>query len=294
MTGMIVHDLKNPLNSIISLAESDTVRQSGKQMLNMVMNILDVQKYEETEIKLQKLSFSINLISESALNQVNLLYQQKSITVENYISDYAVIIDADLIERVFINILTNAIKYTPNNGKIVLKSDKIGTDYIRIIISDNGPGIPQDRLDNIFLKFEQVVAKKSGIARSTGIGLTFCKMVIEAHNCEIGVETKLEKGTSFWFTLPAWHNSDKLIDVETKLMEKKSLELAKTDKEILKHYLEKFQNLEVYELSDIERIIDKVDFSKSSELQQWKKEMDNALYAMNQEKYTKLIKLIEE
>ena len=70
--------------------------------------------------------------------------------------------------------------------------------------------------------------------------------------------------------------------------------MAKTDKEILKHYLEKFQNLEVYELSDIERIIDKVDFSKSSELQQWKKEMDNALYAMNQEKYTKLIKLIEE
>jgi len=292
MTGMIVHDLKNPLNSIIGSAENDTVKQSGKQMLNMVMNILDVQKYEETEIKLKKASFSIYLIAQSALEQVILLYEQKSIKVENYISDYTVIIDADIIERVFVNILTNAIKYTPNNGKIVLKSDKIDGDYIQIKIMDNGPGIPQDRLDKIFLKFEQVVAKESGIARSTGIGLTFCKMVIEAHDCKIGVETKLKKGTSFWFTLPAGQQLDKLIDLENKSVEEKSLELARTDKEILKPYLLKLQNLEVYELSDIELVIDQIDFSKSPNMQNWKKEMDNALYAMNQEKYFELVKMI--
>jgi signal transduction histidine kinase len=294
MAAMIVHDLKNPLNLIIGLAENETVKQSGKQMLNMVMNILDVQKYEQTEIKLQRANFQADIISESALEQVCLLYEQKNIKVENLVNEYVVVVDPDLIERVFVNILTNAIKYTPINGKITLESEKSEDELIQIKITDNGPGIPEDKLEKIFLKFEQVVAKESGIARSTGMGLTFCKMVIEAHGGEIGVESELEKGTSFWFTLPAGQEIEKINHTKTKLIEETSLKLTNTDKEILRQYALKLQNLEVYELSDIEKVIDLIDISKSQNLGQWKKEMDNALHTMNQEKYLELIKLIEE
>ncbi len=294
MAGMIVHDLKNPLNLIIGLAENESVKQSGKQMLNMVMNILDVQKYEQTEIKLQKANIQINLISKSALEQVYLLYEQKNIKVENLINENSVVVDTNIIERVFVNILTNAIKYTPINGKIILESEKPDAEHMLIRITDNGPGIPKDKLEKIFLKFEQVVAKESGIARSTGMGLTFCKMVIEAHGGRIGVESELEKGTSFWFTLPAGQETNKTNHTKTKQVEETSLKLAKTDKEVLRQYALKLQNLEVYELSDIEKVINLIDISKSQNLGRWKKEMDNALHTMNQEKYLELIKLIEE
>ena len=88
LTGMIIHDLKNPLNAIIGLSENDIVKQSGKQMLNMIMNILDVNKFENTEIKIQTSNTSVNEVSKSALQQVDLLYHQKSIKLINRIQNY--------------------------------------------------------------------------------------------------------------------------------------------------------------------------------------------------------------
>ncbi|NJO88981.1 MAG: hypothetical protein HC831_08500 [Chloroflexia bacterium] len=86
----------------------------------------------------------------------------------------------------------------------------------------------------------------------------------------------------------------KIIVTETKTSEETSLTLEEADKDILRQYALKLQNLEVYELSDIEKVINLIDISKSQNLEKWKIEMDNALHTMNQEKYLELIKLIEE
>jgi len=228
-----------------------------------------------------------------------LLYKQKNIKLENRIKNYFVKIDKEIIERVFINILTNAIKYTPNNGKIILKSEPIkmpflkekNAPFVKISISDTGVGIPSDKLDKVFGKFEQVIAKKSGLARSTGIGLTFCKLFIEAHSCLIGVESESEEGTTFWFTLPKGEQKDVAISTKNKNKEVKTVKLSTKDKKILLPFVPLFQNLEVYESTDIKKILAKIDSNKSDEIEKWKIEIENAVYAMNEERYKKLIEI---
>ena len=294
MTGMIVHDLKNPLNIIIGLAENNIVKQSGKQMLSMITNILDVNKFENTEIQLQTSNYSVYKVSKSALQQVDLLYQQKNIQLINHIQNYYVDIDQEIIERVIVNLLTNAIKYTPNNGTITLKSEEYSPDFIRIKVSDTGEGIPPEKMHKVFGKFEQVIARDSGLTRSTGIGLTFCKLFVEAHGGEIGVESEENKGSTFWFTLPAGKQGDEEIAIEEDVIEEKPLELTQSESEILKPFLLKLHELEVYESTEVEKIIEQIDCSKTQNLQKWKAEMENAIDALNEEKYKKLIHLIDE
>ncbi|RLD74861.1 MAG: hypothetical protein DRJ10_16325 [Bacteroidetes bacterium] len=309
LTAMFVHDLKNPLNSIINLTQNDTIKQSGFLMLNMIMNILDVQKYENSKIKLHPLKNSLFDILNTALQQVNLLYKQKNINIQNKVNNHTVLVEKEIIERVFVNILSNAIKFTPNNGIITIETDYESEglkaddkNFVQVRISDTGKGIPADRLSDVFGKFEQVIAKKSGLARSSGIGLAFCKLFVEAHNGKIGVESKLEKGTTFWFTLPAEkqnsisnaHNKKNVQGLLNNLSEKnnfedKTIKLTDLEKEILQTYLLKLQKFEVYEYSNIMNIIKQIDFSQNKNLKKWEKEMYNALSNINEEKYAKLI-----
>ncbi|MBN4049709.1 tetratricopeptide repeat protein [Bacteroidales bacterium AH-315-N07] len=188
MTGMIVHDLKNPLNSIIGFAKQqpdkstmDIISQSGKQMLNLVMNILDIQKFEDAEVKLDLSSNSVNSVVEDALKQVEVLIKQKGLIIYNHIGqNLQANFDFEIISRVIVNLLTNAIKYTLSGGTITLDASR-DKELIKILIADTGLGISPEQLDKVFDKFSQMDAKKSGQTRSTGLGLTFCKMVIEAH-----------------------------------------------------------------------------------------------------------------
>ncbi len=293
MTGMIVHDLKNPLNSVISLAENDIVKQSGKQMLNIVMNILDVQKFEDAEIQLKLTNNSIFEVSKAAIYQVKLLYEQKNIKIKNQIENYVAKIDPEIIERVFVNILTNAIKHTPNNGIITLEAIENLPDYIRVKITNTGMGIPLDKLHSVFGKFKQLKAKKSGITAATGIGLTFCKIFIEEHGGKIGVDSEVGKNTTFWFTLPVGEQGSAKINSTKGSPEKERLILTPEEIEILKPLLSKLQKLVVYESSAIEEILGQIDFSKTENLDKWKRQMDNATYALNEEKYKVLIHLFD-
>jgi len=234
MTGMIVHDLKNPLNAIIGLSSMDLesdmmqmINSAGNQMLNLVLNILDVQKFENTDVNFSLGDYVAFSIVEDAKKQVSLLIKQKNQNLNIQI-DRSVVIqsDSEIIVRVFVNILTNAIKYTPNGGTISIKLEciiqnieellsssmidvNVKDNYINghfpicvFSVSDTGQGIPKDKQHLVFEKFGQVEAKKSGGVRSTGIGMTFCKMVIEAHGGNIWLNSEVGVGTTFYFTLP--------------------------------------------------------------------------------------------
>jgi len=293
MTGMIVHDLKNPLNAIIGLAKDEIVQKAGEQMLNMVLNILDVYKYKDAEIKLNTNDHSICQISKSAIHQVDYLCKMKNLNLENRIQNYIVKVDREIIERIFVNILSNAVKFTPNNGSIILESSKKSEDFILIKVSDTGIGIPGDKIDNVFRQYEQVPAKGSGVPHSTGIGLTFCKLFIDAHGGEIGVESEEGKGTVLWFTLPVGEQGSEEIEVKEETTEKIKIELSKSDKEVLSPFLLNLKELEVFETTNIRKIIEQIDFSKSKNLKYWKAEIDNALYNLNEEKYKELIDKIK-
>jgi len=241
MTGMIVHDLKNPLNAIIGLSSMNPedemmqmVNSAGNQMLNLVLNILDVQKFENTEVKLNLNDASLFEIADEANRQVSLLIKQKKHVLNINILQHTIIsTDSEVTIRVFVNMLTNAIKYTPNGGSIsinqeailfnesdyhnselipssIKKQFKFQTPLCLISVSDTGQGIPSDKLHLVFEKFGQVEAKKSGGVRSTGLGMTFCKMVVEAHGGAIWITSEVGKGTNFYFTLPFARNDQSI------------------------------------------------------------------------------------
>jgi len=241
MTGMIVHDLKNPLNAIIGLSSMNPedemmqmVNSAGNQMLNLVLNILDVQKFENTNVKLILNEASLYELADEANRQVSLLIKQKKQILNlNILPQTIIHTDAEVTIRVFVNMLTNAIKYTPSGGSISINQEtilfteddynkselipgsiktqfKFQTPSCLISVSDTGQGIPADKLHLVFEKFGQVEAKKSGGVRSTGLGMTFCKMVVEAHGGAIWITSEVGNGTNFYLTLPFARNDQSI------------------------------------------------------------------------------------
>ncbi|HQN94400.1 MAG TPA: ATP-binding protein [Prolixibacteraceae bacterium] len=288
VTSMIVHDLKNPINAIINTTKSnpetqlERIIQTGRQMLNLVMNILDVSKFEETKIPLTIENHNLLNVSQRAIGQVLFLSNEKNITILNHINpELGIRADAEMVERVFANILTNAIKYTSNNGSIVIHVES-KDDFLRISITDNGIGIPSDKLQHVFQKFGQVVAKNSGSVRSTGLGLTYCKMVIEAHGGSIGVESEQEKGSTFWFTLPA----KTAIYVSNQLFQKaetiKHVQLSEANRALLNEQLNELRRIEFYKVSEIIAILDQIDESNDEDIRAWKQALISAVETGNE------------
>ena len=112
-----------------------------------------------------------------------------------------VIADGSLLRRVVQNLLGNALKFTPDHGHITIGMEP-GAGRLRVWIRDDGPGIPVEYREKIFEKFGQVEARVSRQKYSTGLGLTFCKLVVEAHGGAIGVDSEVGEGSTFWFEIP--------------------------------------------------------------------------------------------
>jgi len=300
MIGMVIHDLKNPLNSIIGLSNQTCsernmliIKQSGKQMLNLVMNILDVQKFDNTELRLNCESANIHDVIVQSLTDISGLIDEKNIDIQlSGQFSYSVFIDNTLVMRVFTNILSNAIKYSDNNSKILIHCEAFQNE-VKISITDFGTGIQHDKISQVFDRFVQIDSRKSGALRSTGLGLAFCKMVINAHNCEIGVNSESGVSTTFWFTLPrCQQESGVVIDENFDLLKKHQILLTNNDLAFLKPILEQLRQMKYYESGKIITLLNSIDDKTSESIVQWKVEMENAVLANNEMKFNELIGLI--
>ncbi len=209
MTGMIVHDLKNPLSNILNSNvipdnefREQLIMQSGYDMLNLVENILDVYKLQETGMRIEKEQVDIYEILKANLVEVALYITEKGLTIELPPKDIpSVMADKKLIKRIFSNFLSNAVKYSPDHSTITIQVKVINGRDVRISIYNPGPAIPKDKQNYIFENFGQYEPRTIGLPSSTGIGLSFCKKAVEAHNGKIGVISEKE-GAEFWFILP--------------------------------------------------------------------------------------------
>lgn len=217
---MIVHDLRTPLTAIIGSLQTvvdlnfDTEitpefvgnsLSSAHVLLEMVNTLLDVNKLESGQMELERVPLDLPAVGEAALEQVRQLAAERAQTldVDLGISCEDVVADAEKARRVLVNLLSNAIKFTPDGGRIRLSAtcDEAG---LTLSVSDNGPGIPEADRERIFEKFGQVQGRKSGLP-STGLGLTFCKMVAEAHGGRIWVDSQEGQGSTFHVFLPRAH-----------------------------------------------------------------------------------------
>ncbi len=301
MTGMVIHDLKNPLNTMINLEhiEKDPekarliVEKNSRAMLIMVMNILDVYKYENTSLIIREEITKIKKISEEACNDVRLLAQEKNLNI-NIIAqaDFAVNADSELLQRVFLNLLANAIKFSKSGGNIDITFVEAESGWLKVDVTDKGEGIDPYILPVIFDKFTQASKRKSGLAGSTGLGLAFCKKVIEAHGGNIGATSKKGAGSVFWFTLPLIKNPESVYPsiVNTQILNKtEKLQLSNEALRELAPYLSKLRKFEVSAVSEIHACLKIIPISKDVEIQLWKDEVYQAVNSMNDKYYHSLI-----
>lgn len=214
----ISHDLRTPLTSISGSASNllanyekmdEAIRiqtftdiyDDSMWLINLVENLLAVTKIEEGQVNLAE---SVELIDEviaEALRHVNRKSKEHEIRVSTSEDFLLVHIDVKLIVQVIINLVDNAIKYTPSGSVIEIHSEK-KENWVVVSVCDNGPGIPDDQKEHVFEMFYSGANQIADSRRSLGLGLSLCKSIITAHGGVIFVKDHDPKGAAFTFTLP--------------------------------------------------------------------------------------------
>jgi signal transduction histidine kinase len=217
LTRLVVHDLKSPLTVITSglnllakghlgrLTETQTrllmhLDQAGEDILLMINDLLEVERLEAGALTLQLVSVDVRaLLAERVGNmQISASSQKQHLLLSLPETLPVIRADKELLRRVVNNLLTNALKFTPEEGSIVVGAGS-SEKYLTITIADNGPGVPHAEREHIFEKFGQA---KNTERRGAGLGLTFCKMAVEAHGGMLTVEDNPGGGALFKVKIP--------------------------------------------------------------------------------------------
>jgi PAS domain S-box-containing protein len=224
MLTMLVHDLRGPLGNLINVIDyismvferGQTLEQSkiikllemskrsGQTLQDLVDSILDVSRLKQGEVPLQRAMTNLSQLLQAVQDQVLLqvLAKDMVLTVQPVPETAEVWLDSNFIRRVLINLVSNAIKFTPSQGHITLTT-WLTTGMLHFAVSDDGPGISQGDQAHIFDKFSRIDNSANAPA-GVGLGLTFCKLAIEAHQGAIAVESEgiPGKGCTFHVTIP--------------------------------------------------------------------------------------------
>jgi signal transduction histidine kinase len=214
------HELRTPLNAIIgfsevlldpSLSVTDDERSqfltdvlgSGKHLLNLINEILDLAKVESGKMELQFEPAFLQDVFESVQHTMRALASKKSIDlrVENNESLAQFPMDGARVKQVLLNLVGNAIKFTPEAGQVWVRAER-EDGMVRVEVGDTGQGIAAEEQERIFLEFQQVESSVKGKPEGTGLGLALAKKFVEMHGGKIWVESEVGKGSRFFFTLP--------------------------------------------------------------------------------------------
>jgi signal transduction histidine kinase len=217
---MIVHDLKTPLTSVLAtlemLADGDfgqvttpqkaaigDAETKSEDLLALIDDILEVARIEEANISLTLTPIAPGALLAELVHEWGHRFQQEGATSSVSVADDAPVFSGDkgLVKRVFSNLIQNAVTHSSQPVHLELSARR-ARNGVLFTVSDNGPGIPPEYHDLIFRKFGQVEMPRSPRTRSSGLGLTFCKLVVERHGGRIWVNSAEGKGSSFYIELP--------------------------------------------------------------------------------------------
>jgi signal transduction histidine kinase len=177
-------------------------RQGAQRLLNLITAILDVNRLESGQMPLEREPVRLDIVAAEVAEMQQVLARDKRQTIENQVPSELplVSVDAELIHRVLQNLIGNAIKFTPPDGVIAIgaRRDPANDRDIIVAVKDSGSGLPPDLQARLFNKF--VTGRVRG--RGSGLGLAFCRLVVEAHGGRIWVESMPGNGAMFLFTLP--------------------------------------------------------------------------------------------
>jgi signal transduction histidine kinase len=219
LVHMVIHDLRNPLAAIATFAylleagERENLSEKGRGqvgliikstdlLIEMINSMLDVSRMESGQMPLNLAACDLGAIAREVVSRMEALKGERQIALA--LPELPVLVrgDAQLLSRLLQNLVGNALKLVPGaTGRVDIGLELRGGRG-RCAVRDNGPGIPPEHLQRVFDKFWQGPARQQGYQYSSGLGLTFCKMVVEAHGGKIGVESEVGAGSVFWFELP--------------------------------------------------------------------------------------------
>lgn len=217
--SMVSHDLRSPLMSLDfsltligtgkygelserGLKELNSAENSAKRLIRLINDLLDIEKIESGKLNVLKTPLSFRILADHSADAVRALAVSKNIEILiESADDIEFAGDADRLEQVIINLLGNAIKFSPNGSKVVIRAEEKG-NFVEIRVVDEGPGIPADYRKKVFERFQQVSRGDGKEKEGTGLGLAISRAIVEAHGGSIGVDSEEGKGSSFWIRLP--------------------------------------------------------------------------------------------
>ena len=224
------HELRTPLNAIIGFSEvllermfgelnerqDDYLRDilsSGKHLLELLNDILDLSKIEAGQMVLNRSQFVVRESLEYCLSMVRERALKQRISLNLEVDPQVGVIDADRlrIRQVVLNLLSNAVKFTPDGGHVDVRASINGQDLV-VEVADTGPGVPAEDRQRIFDAFQQGT-RHTEQTEGTGLGLTLSKQILELHGGRIWVESEPGQGSTFGFALPAGSSEPALTSV---------------------------------------------------------------------------------
>lgn len=215
------HELRTPLSSIRAYIEmlvdgeasDEAARTDFYQIIHaetdrlgrLIDNMLNISKIEAGIVQIERADVDLAKIARRTIETLEPQAGEKKITLNSQLAnvDLNVEGDEDMIYQVMLNLVSNAIKYTPESGRVTISADTDNlTRSVVVSVSDTGLGIPPDAIEKVFDKFYRVDNYKR-VAKGTGLGLSLCKHIVETlHRGQIGLESQLGMGSRFWFTIP--------------------------------------------------------------------------------------------
>ena len=180
------------------------VKSNADRLARLINDLLDLSRIE-AGIKLKRTNLSLPTVAREVVESLGSVAAEKLISFEIECPEVNLTAwaDPDRIVEVLTNLLGNAIKFTPTNGKVTLCLKRSGNEWVKISVADTGPGIPSDEANRIFDKFYQVTQPEKQKTMGTGLGLSITKALVEMHGGKIWLESEVGKGSIFSFILPA-------------------------------------------------------------------------------------------
>lgn len=294
---MLMHDMKNPLNSILmnaskpySLQEKKSIYEAGRQMLVLVENMLDIYRMENGKPRIVIGDIPLGEAIQKAFEMVSFLVYQHGLSMEIKVNQRIFVkADREILIRVLVNLFTNAIKHSPDNSCLTVTSSQYNREEIAISVKDQGEGIPELYKEKVFGKYVQAISQKSGSARSTGLGLTFCKMSIELMNGKIWIADSSPHGTIVTFTLPL----TKTINIAeySAISAKNEAFFLPEERSLLKPIVFEIKQLEIYKAGLIFNALNKIK-GQNRHIDTWIEDIKNAVCASNVKRFHDLLEIV--
>ncbi|MFH0920739.1 MAG: ATP-binding protein [Fibrobacterota bacterium] len=216
LTHMMVHDIRNLVQGVIANVQLlkielqpdsphsprvEELYDSARKLLELSITVLDINRLEQGQLSIKKRPHAVVPIIHDAVKMLGGFKERCHIRTEFGSDALQIHCDTDLVRRVIFNLLDNAVKFTRRGGIVCVRADRF-RDRVKVSVSDCGPGIPAKFHGRMFEKEVQAELRNTHNLPSTGLGLAFCKLVVDAHEGQIGVLSNAGEGSTFWFDLP--------------------------------------------------------------------------------------------